>query len=143
VGCTVGDFDGDGVLDLFVASYGRSVLYRNRGGVFDEIAASVGIEGEHHAVGASWGDADNDGDLDLFVAGYESHGDDSSPLDQLYLNEGGRFRDVLPRESPQRSCGTSCRPGWRDGRSICSCWTRRVGRRAPARRCGCVLAKAS
>src|SRR3546814_18202904 len=31
VGCAVGDFDNDGELDLFVASYGVNSLYRNKG----------------------------------------------------------------------------------------------------------------
>ena len=32
VGCAVGDYDNDGRLDLFVATYGTTLLYRNLGG---------------------------------------------------------------------------------------------------------------
>ena len=42
-GPSVADFDRDGDLDLFVASYGPNFLYRNDGaGKFTEIAARVG-----------------------------------------------------------------------------------------------------
>jgi hypothetical protein len=52
-----------------------------------------------HAVGASWGDADNDGDLDLFVAAYVD-GAEWYSRDHLFMNQGGRFTDVLEADSP-------------------------------------------
>jgi hypothetical protein len=92
VGCTVGDYDNDGLLDLFVATYGNTLLYRNLGdGKFREVAAEAGVQRRLHAVGASWGDADNDGNLDLFVAAY----DDTRSRNYLFMNRGGRFVDVL------------------------------------------------
>ncbi len=100
VGCTVGDYDNDGRLDLFVATYGPTLLYRNLGGGnFRELAAEAGVRLDLHAVGASWGDVDNDGDLDLFVAGYVD-GADSRSRDHLFLNDGGKFVDVLGGDSP-------------------------------------------
>ena len=43
VGCAVGDYDNDGQLDLFVATYGSSLLYRNLGGGrFREAAVECG-----------------------------------------------------------------------------------------------------
>lgn len=97
VGCTVGDYDNDGRLDLFVATYGNTLLYRNLGGgKFEEVAAESGVQRRLHAVGASWGDADNDGWLDLFVAGY----DDTRSRDHLFMNRGGQFVDVLEADSP-------------------------------------------
>lgn len=92
VGCTVGDYDNDGLLDLFVAAYGDTLLYRNLGGgEFREVAAEAGVQRRLHAVGASWGDADNDGYLDLFVAAYE----DTRSRNHLFVNRGGQFTDVL------------------------------------------------
>ena len=94
IGAAVGDYDGDGWLDLFVTSLGeadapatpgRHRLYRNdsiggeteRGvGVptFTEVAESAGVAYSSRdladGMGAAFGDYDLDGDLDLFVSGY-------------------------------------------------------------------------
>ena len=100
VGCTVGDYDNDGLLDLFVATYGPTLLYRNLGdGRFLESGAKAGLRHDLHAVGASWGDADNDGDLDLFVAAYVD-GAESRSRAHLFRNDGGKFVDILDEDSP-------------------------------------------
>lgn len=96
VGCSVGDFDNDGDLDLFVASYGDNLLYRNDGtGQFEEVARQFGITGSVHAVGASWGDHNNDGYLDLFVTGYENSEPTRSAHPRFFHNEGTGFVEVL------------------------------------------------
>lgn len=63
------DYDGDGDDDFLVACAGRSLLYRNDGGVFTEAGESAGLVAADDARSAAWGDADNDGRPDLFVAG--------------------------------------------------------------------------
>jgi len=99
VGCAVGDYDNDGRLDLFVATYGESLLYRNLGGgKFKDVALAAGVKRRLHAVGASWGDVDNDGWLDLYVSAYEDGGD-YRPRDHLFMNQRGRFVDALPADS--------------------------------------------
>lgn len=96
VGCTVGDFENSGNLDLFVATYGQNLLYRNDGsGHFEEVAQQWGITGAVHAVGASWGDYDNDGHLDLYVAGYHLSETGYHPDDRLFHNEVNHFVNVL------------------------------------------------
>ena len=100
VGCTVGDYDNDGQLDLFVATYGTTLLYRNLGrGKFREVAAETGVQQKLHAVGASWGDVDNDGFLDLYVAAYVD-GDNWYSRAHLFMNRQGKFVDVLDEDSP-------------------------------------------
>ncbi len=100
VGCTVGDYDNDGLLDLFVATYGTTLLYRNLGGGrFREVAAEAGVQLNLHAVGASWGDVDNDGNLDLFAAAYVD-GESSYSHAHLFMNQDGKFVDVLGENSP-------------------------------------------
>ena len=99
----MGDYDNDGLLDLFVATYGTTLLYRNLGGgKFREVAAEAGLQQKLHAVGASWGDVDNDGDLDLFVAAYVD-GENWYSRAHLFMNEQGRFADMLGEESPLRA----------------------------------------
>lgn len=95
VGPAVADFDGDGWLDLFVANYGPSALYRNDGGRrFVDVTTASGLLFNQHATTPSWGDYDNDGRPDLYVAGFLAN--ETHYPDHLFHNEGGTFRDVIP-----------------------------------------------
>ncbi len=65
-----GDYDNDGDLDLFVASWGNvnNALHRNDGnGAFSKITAGVMVNDGGYSASSGWGDYDNDGDLDLYV----------------------------------------------------------------------------
>ncbi len=68
MGTAVGDYDGDGLPDLYVTQYGRSILYRNNGdGTFTDVTEKAGVAALGWASSAVWFDYDNDGKLDLFV----------------------------------------------------------------------------
>lgn len=97
VGCALADYDNDGDLDLYVASYGTAVLYRNdANGTFVDVAAELGLNENLHAVGAAWGDYDNDGYIDLFVAAYTGVSGNLRPDDRLYRNLAGQgFKNIL------------------------------------------------
>ncbi len=93
-----GDYDNDGLVDLFVCGefQGRAPdprnfcrLYHNQGnGTFKNVAEQAGVANERVAKGSAWGDYDDDGRLDLFVSNLDG------PC-RLYHNEGnGAFRDV-------------------------------------------------
>ncbi|MFN0180291.1 MAG: CRTAC1 family protein [Gemmatimonadales bacterium] len=101
VGCAVGDYDNDGHLDLFLASYGRNALYRNRGdGTFTNVGPELGLAVENRGVGAAWGDYDNDGLLDLFVTSYQGTTPNQVPANALWHNRGAAgFVNVLTNES--------------------------------------------
>lgn len=89
-GICVGDFDGDGLPDLFFTRYDQgNFLYRNLGGwVFEEIGAKAGIRATGWwCLGASAVDVDNDGDLDVFVAVHNAP-------NLLFVNRGdGTFEE--------------------------------------------------
>lgn len=102
-GVAWGDFDNDGLDDLFVVSGGGaldlrdsqltpSVLYRNLGdGRFEKVQdfPELHIRG----MGAAWGDYDNDGWLDLVVTGYDTI--------ILFHNEHGHLVRVKSFPSPK------------------------------------------
>ena len=95
------DFNCDGWMDLYAVNgadlpgYASAVppknaLYRNDGGHFAEVGASLGVADAGYGMGASAGDYDNDGDADLFAANFGRN--------RLYRNEGAArtwaFADV-------------------------------------------------
>lgn len=72
-GMAVGDVDGDGDLDLFVAAIGEDMLLINEGSQSFRLQdSSSGVSGKKDAwsTSAAFFDADSDGDLDLFVCEY-------------------------------------------------------------------------
>lgn len=89
------DFDGDGLLDLFVgedphpgyngSSTRRSRLFRNRGDLAFEDVTAAGLPDQLPGLGVAAGDVNNDGWPDLFAAS-------SDGGNRLFLNDGrGRF----------------------------------------------------
>ena len=94
VGPSLADFDLDGDIDLFVANYGPSTLYRNDdGGGFVDVARERGIDLRGHGVTSAWGDVDNNGYVDLYVANFIA----GQPRyrDAFFLNEPRQFRESL------------------------------------------------
>jgi hypothetical protein len=68
MGVAVGDFDRDGLPDLYLTQYGRSILYHNNGdGTFTDVTQKAGVGALGWSTSAVWFDYDNDGWLDLFV----------------------------------------------------------------------------
>ena len=68
MGVAVGDYNGDGLPDLYVTQYGRNILYRNNGdGTFTDVTEKSGLAAPGWSSSAVWFDYDNDGKLDLFI----------------------------------------------------------------------------
>ena len=68
-----GDYDADGLPDLFVTGVGTNRLFRNLGqGRFEDVTESAGVGGEENtwSTGAAWLDVDGDRRLDLVVLHY-------------------------------------------------------------------------
>jgi len=71
MGIAIGDYDNDGLPDIYVTGYGHNVLYRNLGGCkFEDVTERAHVQGGGFSVGAAWADYDRDGHLDLFVSRY-------------------------------------------------------------------------
>ena len=111
VGLAVSDYDNDGDLDLFVASYGPDVLWQNQGdGTFVNVAPGTPLAASHHSVAAAWGDFDNDGRSDLYVDVFVA--DEPEARDYLFRNTTDGFIDVTP--DPMISRGASHGVAWAD-----------------------------
>ncbi len=100
-----GDYDNDGLADLFVCGEYRSPfggeetaqpdprnrcrLYHNEGhGKFVDVAAALGVAEAQCSKGSAWGDYDGDGRLDLFVSNM------NAPCRLYHQEPNGTFRDV-------------------------------------------------
>jgi enediyne biosynthesis protein E4 len=118
-GVSVGDYDNNGFMDLYVTAFGPNVLYRNNGnGTFTDVTAAAGVAGKSTDWSTSTGffDFDRDGNLDLYVVNYLDYRLSDNPYcglrqpgrrmychptmfdgmpDRLFRNNGnGTFTDV-------------------------------------------------
>jgi len=95
-GVAVGDYDGDGLPDLYVTQYGRSILYHNNGdGTFTDVTEKAGVAAPGWSSSAVWFDYDNDGRLDLFVGRFV---DFSKELNKpCGIHEDGQRHYCIPK----------------------------------------------
>jgi ASPIC and UnbV/FG-GAP-like repeat len=96
----VGDYDNNGLPDLFITGLGffdgRSILMRNNGdGTFTDVTEAAGLSTWGPAFTATWVDYDGDGYLDLFVVNNLGGLFDRKRPNRLFRNNGdGTFTDV-------------------------------------------------
>jgi enediyne biosynthesis protein E4 len=143
-GVSIIDFNGDGLLDVFVAggatrgeaetaSASANKLYRNDGNMtFTDVTAAVGLTSKG-ATAAAWGDFDNNGYPDLYLV-YQGYGTDHSLLwpgqaNALYKNNGdGTFTNVTVSAGvAERGHGSTAAWGDYDGDGYLDLYVGNVG----------------
>lgn len=93
---TVGDFDNDGDLDIYMTNTGANgkvarLARANENGVYNEYAPQAGVNLNVTAWGASFIDIDNSGYQDLFVTTAQLSTVLSDVRSYLYINVNGQF----------------------------------------------------
>jgi hypothetical protein len=113
--CSWGDFDNDGLVDLFISnSEGigswRNRLYKNTGsGNFVSIdTGTISLDLNRYSRGVNWVDIDGDGDLDIFVAC------ENNQNELLYKNNGGGYFTKIINSPPATDQGSSWSASWGD-----------------------------
>ncbi|HYU79676.1 MAG TPA: CRTAC1 family protein [Vicinamibacterales bacterium] len=123
MGIAAGDYNGDGLLDLFKTHFADDIpaLYRSLGkGVFEDVAegAGVGVLNRYVEWGAGMPDLDNDGRPDLIYVTGNVYPEVEALLKQyphrgpriVFRNiEGKRFEDVSARSGPGATAPHSSR----------------------------------
>jgi hypothetical protein len=89
-GVALGDVDGDGLVDVFLAkTQGCSALYRNRGNwTFEDVTNAAGVGAcDRRSTGTALADTDGDGDLDLVLLS-------TTGPNAIFVNDGsGKFAE--------------------------------------------------
>ncbi len=126
-GCAVGDYDGDGQLDLLLTGYHQLKLMKNIDGQkFSDETVSAGLDPSNQGYwGASAGFMDLDGDqwIDLVILNYVIYGPESQKYceyspgvisgcgprtyspekGQIWRNNGGRGFELMPQSNGMNS----------------------------------------
>mgnify|MGYP006165015629 CR=1 FL=1 len=95
MGCSCGDIDNDGDIDLYVTNFGSDVLFRNNNdGTFTDITFTANIENNHWSSKSIFFDMDNDGWLDLYVVNYIDYNRNNNDWCGNQLNNTERYCDI-------------------------------------------------
>ncbi len=128
-GMAAADFDGDGLVDLYLCSYiyyqsedqyrypapyhdaqngPPNFLFRNRGEYFEDVTVESGLDenNNRYSFAAAWCDADGDGKQELYVA-------NDFGRNNYYRWDGQRFRDVAA-EAGLEDIGPGMSAAWFD-----------------------------
>ncbi len=113
--CSWGDYDSDGLIDLFITNSDGAGSYRNRlyknlgSGNFSRVdSGAIFLDINKPSRGVNWIDIDGDNDQDLFVC-VESGGNEL-----MYKNNGGGYFTKVLGVPPVTNGGTSWSSSWGD-----------------------------
>ena len=123
MGVAIGDFNGDGRLDVFKTHFADDIpaLYRNLGkGLFEDVATAsgVGVQNRYVEWGAGMPDLDNDGRPDLLYVTGNVYPEVEAVMPQyphrgprvvFHNRDGATFEDVSARSGPGATAAHSSR----------------------------------
>jgi enediyne biosynthesis protein E4 len=103
MGVAVGDYNNDGLPDIFITCVGQNRLFRNTGkGTFIDVTRAAGLGGRQgFSTSALWFDYDRDGLLDLFVCNYVRW----SPEHDVFCSLDGKHKSFC---TPEAYRGDTC-----------------------------------
>ncbi len=110
-----GDYDNDGLLDLYVTRSGgtlatnKNLLFHNEGGnVFTKVLTGTPVTDAFISRSVNWTDIDSDGDLDLFVT------NENDQNESLYRNDGAGVFTKLTNGPLLNDGGKTMSSSWGD-----------------------------
>ncbi len=96
MGVAVGDYDNDGLPDIYITALDGDRLFHNEGGMrFRDATKQAGIRNASFGTSVTWFDYDKDGLLDVFVANYVEW----SPEKDLWCTLDGKNKSYCTPES--------------------------------------------
>lgn len=100
MGVAAGDYNNDGLVDLYVTCLGPNHLFKNNGGgAFTDVTMKAGVNDPRWSTGAAFFDYDKDGNLDLFVSNYV--GFDFNHLPEFGVGRTCQFKGVPVQCGPR------------------------------------------
>lgn len=110
-----GDYDNDGLVDLYVARSGgtlatnKNLLFHNDGGnAFSKVLTGAPVTDAYVSRSVNWTDIDSDGDLDLFVT------NENDQNENLYRNDGAGVFTKLTTGPLLNDKGKTMSSSWGD-----------------------------
>lgn len=139
MGCSVADFNNDGLTDLFITAVGENQLYANQAdNTFINVTRNSGLSGSNWSMAATLGDYNKDGLLDIYISNFIDYTKGARTFERtqgfrlttdtafdptlydpqpntLYVNKGGFiFENVTNEMNVANALGRSVGAKWYD-----------------------------